>query len=141
MQKKEPAPRPSSLLGQGAGGEVYASIKSGGSTGDPCVQSLGVETMRLSHGNDSAPSDVLSMQVFLSGSFRHSPSISVSVVFSPFLSKKRDRVIHKSTFSVACPVASDLSAIRFYPNFCAECRKKPDILRHPVSKIGRGDRI
>ena len=87
MQKKEPAPRPSSLLGQGAGGEVYASIKSGGSTGDPCVQSLGVETMRLSHGNDSAPSNVLSLQVFLSGSFRHSPSISVNVVFRPVLSK------------------------------------------------------
>ena len=29
MQKKEPAPRPSLLLGQGAGGEVYASIKVG----------------------------------------------------------------------------------------------------------------
>ena len=64
MQKKEPAPRPSSLLGQGAGDEVYVSIKSGGSTGDTCVQSLGVETMRLSHGKDSAPSDVLSLHVF-----------------------------------------------------------------------------
>ena len=52
------------LLGQGAGSEVYASIKSGGSTGDICVQSLGVETMRLSHGGASAPSDVLSLHVF-----------------------------------------------------------------------------
>ena len=115
--------------------------KSGGSTGDPCVQSLGVETMRLSHGGASAPSDALSLQVFLSGSFRHSPSISVSVVFRPFLSKKWDRVVHKSTSGVACPIASDLPAIRFCPLFCAERRKKPDILRHPVSKIGRGDRI
>ena len=97
--------------------------------------------MRLSHGKDSAPSNVLSLQVFLSGSFRHSPSISVNVVFRPVLSKKRDRVVHKSTSDVACPIASDLSAIRFYPNFCAECSKKPDILRHPVSKIGLGDRI
>ena len=38
--KKEPAPSPSSLLGQGAGGEVYASIKSGGATGDPSVKNL-----------------------------------------------------------------------------------------------------
>lgn len=81
------------------------------------------------------------LQVFLSSSYRHSPSISANVVFRPVLSKKRDRVVHKSTFSVVCPVASDLSAIRFCPVFCAECNKKPDILRHPVSKIGRGDRI
>ena len=64
-----------------------------------------------------------------------------AILFRPFLSKKWDRVVHKSTSGVACPIASDLSAIRFYPNFCAERRKKPDILRHPVSKIGRGDRI
>ena len=74
------------------------------------MQSLGVETMRLSHGGASAPSDTLSLQVSLAGSFRHSPSISANVVFRPVLSKKRDRVVHKSTFSVACPVASDLSA-------------------------------
>lgn len=129
------------IAGAGCRWRSLCFYKSGGSTGNTCLQSLGVETMRLSHGGASAPSDALSLQVFLSGSFHHSPSISANVIFRPVLSKKRDRVVHKSTFSVACPVASDLSAIRFCPLFCAECRKKPDILRHPVSKIGRGDRI
>ena len=122
MQKKNRYRVPA-IAGAGCRWQSLCFYKSGGSTGDICVQSLGVETMRLSHGDASAPSDALSLQVFLSGSFRHSPSISVSVVFRPFLSKKWDRVVHKSTFSVACPVASDLSAIRFYPNFCAERRK------------------
>ena len=129
------------IAGAGCRWRSLCFYKKVGATGAPCVQSLGVETMRLSHGGASAPSYTLSLQVFLSGSFRHSPSISVNVVFRPVLSKKWDRVVHKSTSDVACPIASDLSAIRFYTNFRAERRKKPDILRHPVSKIGRGDRI
>ena len=76
------------IAGAGCRWRSLCFYKKVGATGAPCVQSLGVETMRLSHGGASAPSDALSLQVFC-------PVPSVTV--RPFLSMLySDRFCRKS---------------------------------------------